>query len=309
LDCSKNAVAGVAVLYHPTSGHIRNLSTYVDQLGRLYVVDNSVEDNFATIRREMSPGQLNKIIYMPNHRNRGIAWALNRGAQAARKDGYAYLLTMDQDTTVPDGTVAALHGILKRLCREGKKIGLTAAHAIASDSVPADYRVLDIDALYVDYPMIVPTSGNLICLQAHQQVGGFDEDYFIDDVDFEYCLKLKKNGYLAAWLPQLPVAHNWGDVTRHDFLFWKNWAASHHSPLRRYYITRNRFYTLSRYKKDFPEMKRLYRRMTYEEWRGILLFEQEKIKKIRSAIVGTVHFFAGRKGPCDGGRKAMVAGR
>ena len=303
-----HTVAGVTVLYHPTSEHISNLSSYVDQLGRLYVVDNSDAGNFAAIRSELSPRQFDKITYMPNYGNRGIAWALNRGALTARKHGYTHLLTMDQDTGVPAGTVDALKTVFERLRREGKQIGLVAAHAVPPAFFPPDYRVPNPEALYVDYPLIVPTSGNLICLGAHGHVGGFDEEYFIDDVDFEYCLKLKKSGYLAAWLPQLLVAHHWGEVTRHDFLFWKNWAASHHSPLRRYYITRNRLYSLRRYKKDIPEMKRLYWRMTYEEWRGILLFEKQKIKKILSAIIGTVHFLADRKGSRYGGRKATVSG-
>ena len=302
-----HTVAGVTVLYHPTSEHISNLSSYVDQLGRLYVVDNSDTGNFAAIRCEMSARQCDKITYMPNYGNRGIARALNRGAQAARKHGHRYLLTMDQDTGVPAGTVAALKTVFNRLRREGKQIGLVAAHAVPPAFLSPGYQVPDPEVLQVDYPLIVPTSGNLICLQAHRHVGGFDEEYFIDDVDFEYCLKLKKSGYLAAWLPQLLVAHHWGKVTRHDFLFWKNCAASHHSSLRRYYITRNRFYSLRRYKKDIPEMKRLYWRMTYEEWRGILLFEKQKIKKILSAIVGTVHFLAGRKGSRYGGRKATVS--
>ena len=303
-----HTVAGITVLYHPTSEHISNLSSYVDQLGRLYVVDNSDTGNFAAIRCEMSARQCDKITYIPNYGNRGIARALNRGAQAARKHGYTYLLTMDQDTGVPAGTVGVLHTVFDRLRGKGKKIGLVAAHAVPSVFLPPGYQVPDPEVLQVDYPLIVPTSGNLICLQAHRHVGGFDEGYFIDDVDFEYCLKLKKSGYLAAWLPQLLVAHHWGEVTRHDFLFWKNWAASHHSPLRRYYITRNRFYSLRRYKKDIPEMKRLYWRMTYEEWRGILLFEKQKIKKIIAAVIGTAHFLSGRKGSRYGRRKATMSG-
>jgi rhamnosyltransferase len=301
-------IAGVTVLYHPVPEHFRNLSSCVDQLNRLYVVDNSDAGNFAAIRSELSPRQCDKITYMPNCGNLGIAWALNRGAQAAREDGYSYLLTMDQDTYVPVGTVAALQTVFDHLRKEEKPIGLVAAREVPPVFFPKNYHVPEPETLDVDYPLIVPTSGNLICLIAHAHVGGFEEAYFIDDVDFEYCLKLKKNGYRVAWLPQLLVSHHWGEETRHDFLFWKNWFASHHSPLRRYYITRNRFYSLRRYARHIPEMKRLYWRMTYEEWRSILLFEKQKIKKILSAIVGTVHFLAGRKGARYGGRNTGVSG-
>lgn len=296
-DHIQKTVAGMVVLYRPSDRHIRNLAVCCSQVDRLYVVDNSETGHFEQMRQEIPSYLLTQITYLPNHGNAGIARALNQGADAARKEGYALLLTMDQDTGMPPGTVSALCAVMSRLCAEGKKIGIVAAHAAPADALPPDYTVPDPDRIHVDYPLIVPTSGNLIRLDVHQAVGGFDEAYFIDDVDFEYCLKLKRNGYGVAWLPRVLLAHNWGTATHHDFLFWKNWVASHHAPIRRYYITRNRLFTLRRYSREFPEMKRPYRRMNREEWRGILFFEKQRLRKIAMAALGVCHFLIGRKGP------------
>lgn len=293
----RRRVAAVVVLYHPTDRELANLAACAGQTGRLYVVDNSDGGgNHGAVSAALADADPDLWVYLPAGKNRGIAWALNAGAEAARGDGYEFLLTLDQDTELRTGIVIRLLGALERLRDDGEPVGLVAAHAAPPEQVPDDAPLPDMDRPVVDFPLIVPTSGNLICLRAHGAVGGFDEDYFIDDVDFEYCLRLADAGYRVAWMPHLTVRHRWGEAAWRDFLWWKEIPVSGHSPLRRYYITRNRLITLRRYAGRFPEMKRLYWRMTWREWTGILLFETRRPAKIWAALTGVAHFLIGRRG-------------
>ena len=56
--------------------------------------------------------------------------------------------------------------------------------------------------------MTVMTSGNLLNIAAHKKVGGFDEKYFIDCVDWEYCLKLNTMNYQVLTLNDIELNHS-----------------------------------------------------------------------------------------------------
>ncbi|TEB40741.1 glycosyltransferase family 2 protein, partial [Flavobacterium circumlabens] len=78
-------------------------------------------------------------------------------------------------------------------------------------------------------PIIVMTSGNIVNLKIHEKIGGFEEKLFIDYVDIEYCLKLKKEGYSIANLPNVLLQHELGDSKRTSFLFVKAIVTNHSS--------------------------------------------------------------------------------
>ena len=85
-------IAGMVTLYNPDELISENICSYLDDIHKLYVIDNSDNSN------KMLLPQNSKIIYMPNYKNVGIASALNIAAKAAIADGYNWLLTMDQDS-------------------------------------------------------------------------------------------------------------------------------------------------------------------------------------------------------------------
>ena len=49
------------------------------------------------------------------------------------------------------------------------------------------------------------TSGSLLALAVFRRVGPMREDFFIDAVDFQYCLRLRRHGYkvIETLLPTL----------------------------------------------------------------------------------------------------------
>jgi rhamnosyltransferase len=290
-------IAGVTVLYNPEPEHLHNLNSHASQVNRLFVVDNSPADNTPLITKYLDPAHWPGVKYVPNKENLGIAKALNQGASLAGLKGYTRLLTMDQDSWLPQGTVALLSTIFDRQEKMNHNPGLVAAHAVAHCRVNESYTLPDPDSLHIDSPLLLPGSGNLICLRAHVLVGGFNEHYFIDDVDFEYCLRLRQAGYKISWLPEVLFGHSLGRTTWHSIGKWKNVPAYNHPPLRRYYITRNRLFTLKRYARSRPELLSLYWRMTWRELAPILMFEEKKLKKFFAVALGLYHYLINRQGP------------
>lgn len=271
-------VAGVVVLYSPTDAVPHNIASYLDQVERLFVVDNSETGSSPAWPLMADP----KVVYLANHANLGIAAALNIGARRAAAAGYDLLLTMDQDSHADPEMVARMLACVAG--RDMAQVGmLSPFHVTKSGHQPGAAACEEVMA-----PM---TSGCLLNLQAYEAVGPFLEELFIDFVDNEYCLRLRKNGFAVLRANEARLEHSVGDTKKYG-----PFIATNHSPLRRYYKTRNRFLVFSRYLGDFPghclfDLVRLVK-----EIGSIILFEPEKSAKLRMMWRGWCDFLRGRFG-------------
>ena len=93
-------IAGLIVLYHPGFEVINNIQSYLREIEKLFVVDNS-EPNYNSVEQELIKLGAN-FRYIVNSKNLGIAKALNQGVEAAVSEGFEWLLTMDQDSYFTD---------------------------------------------------------------------------------------------------------------------------------------------------------------------------------------------------------------
>jgi rhamnosyltransferase len=77
--------AGVVILYRPQVDVVENIRSYLDDVGLLVIVDNSPVALPEILELSRSSG---KIVYHGGRVNRGIAAALNIGAEEAMSRGY-----------------------------------------------------------------------------------------------------------------------------------------------------------------------------------------------------------------------------
>ena len=124
--------------------------------------------------------------------------------------------------------------------------------------------------------------------------GNWKDWFFIDGIDIEYCMNLHKNGYKIIRVNSVEIDHNLGDI------FYKNirgrlFLCTNHVPIRRYYIMRNYHYIKDMYEKDDPGY--CYSLISQRHnMIGVILFEKDKIKKIRMYIRGLKDYKKGIKG-------------
>ena len=275
----KLKVAGVVVLYHPTDQDISNIDSYIDDIDLLYVMDNSSSDNHLRIPKNK------KIQYIFNNENQGIAKPLNTAAKMARKAGYQWLLTMDQDTFFPPSVLSKMkEEILKTDCSD---IGIVTPWHKTKLHIkkPKEKK---------DYPLDVMTSGNLVNLEIHEKIGGFKEWLFIDGVDIEYCLNLRKNGFRVMRINTLEIDHNLGDIFYRKFL-WKDLLVTNHSPMRRYYQSRNYHYIHDMYVDIEPKFCNILIRFKTIIL-AVLLYEKNKFQKIKAFYSGYKDYKRGKRG-------------
>ncbi|WP_270741465.1 glycosyltransferase family 2 protein [Holdemanella biformis] len=273
-------LAGVVVLYNPDQKVINNINSYIDELDALYLVDNSSADNSTLFMHE-------KVEYIPLRKNTGIAHALNVGAKKAIDHNFHYLLTMDQDSMFEKDALKNMKSIIDA-DDEKDQVGIYSPfHKTAiSEPVPEE--------LFTS-PLVVMTSGNIINLDIYKCVEGFEEWMFIDCVDFEYGLNVRKHGYTIKQINTVFLDHELGDYEI-KYVFNKKIFCDNHSALRRYYIVRNSFYLYDMYHDDYPDYCQAVVKQAKQSFFYATVFEKHGFKKLIYMIRGYIDYRKGKKG-------------
>ena len=281
---------GVVVLFYPDDAMFDNINSYIDEIDKLYVVDNTpgvdISDKFN------NP----KIKYIPLKENKGIAYALNVGAKEAISNGTDWLLTMDQDSVFEPGAVKEMKNFIE-ICYKNKDLEKIVGKEYKKISIVGPFHVTERTKLHkpsgIDRPLVVMTSGNFVNLEAYKEVEGFKDWLFIDCVDFDFCLNLRKHDYEIIQLNYARLIHPLGD-TKQMKIANKIMFADNHSAFRRYYITRNRHYIYDMYHDVFPDYCELEVGRTKKELIKIWLFEKDKIKKTKAIYRGYKDYKKGK---------------
>lgn len=280
-------VAGIVVFYNPTSENWGNILTYINAIKKLYIVDNS-DKSIANFGENLDALKLETktiISYLPNQGNRGIASALNIGCQKAINDGFDFVLTMDQDSRFDDLSIFQFLDLASS--QLATDFGVFSPYQNKFKAIQEEMEFSEVKTTM--------TSGNILSLRAYQKIGRFRESFFIDYVDHEYCLRLRKNKYKIIQCNRILLNHQLGDSRVVKFLT-REIAVSNHSPLRRYYITRNRFALISDYFFFDPNfcVHEIYIQM--KEIIKIILVERQKLRKIKYSLIGFIDFLASKSG-------------
>jgi len=272
-------IQGVVVFYNPTLQMINNISLYINALDRLYVIDNSdnCEINITSALNNIS----NLIEYKSMGGNKGIAAALNAGCRIALESGAHWVLTMDQDSSYePDGFNIQVNALKEIQKDQANHIGILSSHHLIEFY---QHQFIATPTFETDFVM---TSGNLINLSAYSAIDGFRDEFFIDEVDSDFCKRLKNNNYKILVANEAKLNHYLGNTRKHTFCFYSV-MCSHHSYIRRYYITRNRLYMGRLY----PELRREYQLRNTVSLLKVIILEKDKLRKIRAFLDGFLDDF------------------
>ncbi len=263
-------LAAVVVFYNPTLENIKNIKNYIESVNKLYIIDNSEDDG---IRYKNTK----KINYIKLGENKGIAYALNQGAKLAIKEGYQWLLTLDQDSKMSKSIIEKMKTFLEKEPSK-EKIGLVSPYQkIDNSPIETDKKVEEM--------IEVMTSGNILNLNAYQKIGGFKDWLFIDCVDTEYCMNLQMHHYKVLRLNDILLEHSLGSLKIHKF-FGKEYPCFNHNPIRRYYIVRNTMYIKEMYGEYFPDYCEHLIKVQKGQVKRIILFEQQKWQKLKLMMHG-----------------------
>jgi len=269
-------VAGVTILYNPDIKVISNIKTYLNQVDKVFVYDNSEITNKNIVDKLLS---IKRVVYTKNTKNMGIAYTLNKAAEVLVSQGYKYLFAMDQDSSASEYLLREMLNAIEK----DEKIGLVSPK-IKQKKSKKNYNINPIVEVNVAI-----TSGSLTRLSAHKKISGYNEKLFIDYVDHEYCLRLKSNGYKVIESGPEYINHELGNIKEKRILFWHVYPTNH-KPARLYYRTRNRLFVYNLYNNIFPDYVRKDKISFIKEILKIFIFEKQKIQKCKMIIKGYLDY-------------------
>lgn len=165
-------------------------------------------------------------------RNRGVAYARNRGVEAATGD---YVLFLDDDT---EPTVRALEAMTDYV-RSRPKVGICG--------VALRDREGNLQRSFKDYPglgaklrnvfrsllgmkekVTAPAKPTEICYvigacqlvrrEVFDRIGLLDESIFYGPEDADFCIRAREAGYVTVYLPSVSIMHHWRRATSRRLL-------------------------------------------------------------------------------------------
>lgn len=187
-------------------------------------------------------------LILTNSENAGIAKALNEGMQYLTDQSYEWVLTLDQDSVIEEGLVAEL----MECALSDKQCGISCPEI---DYVGWSQKAKKPKTQY-EVVKACMTSASMTSTKCWKLVGGFDESYFIDFVDNEFCMKLKLAGFKVIRNHNATLSHMLG-TSKELNLGVVKLRYSHHAPIRYYYMIRNNIIFVKKYKVELNYLKEL----------------------------------------------------
>jgi len=283
------SILGLIVLYHPGAGVEGSITTLAPQVERLVVFDNTPGKSslFGSPRLASIPN----LSWVSDGRNLGIGVALNRALQMAQELGIRWVLSFDQDSEVQGDYVA-------RMLPGDAGSDTTGAVAMHVPALPGD----GLGPGTMDVARAI-TSGSIAHVNALLDAGGYREDFFIDYVDFEMCIRLRRRGNRIVRHGDLVLGHRIGSPSTAAFAGMAV-TTTNHAPVRRYYKLRNRVEMVRRHFTAAPLW--LTREVLSSFWEAgkILALEDDKAMKLRAMVRGVRDGLSGRLGPLSPGSGA-----
>jgi len=251
----------------------------VGQVAYIVIVDNGSDSESIKILKEI---ELTNTAILYNNDNHGVAFALNQGVRYAIEHHFRWVLTMDQDSIADKDMVKYLME-----CAQGNRndnaVSFSPAILLDTNNINAKHS----NTIEDRYTVI--TSGNLLNVGVFENIGMFEEKLFIDSVDFEFCLRLKKHGYRIIRCNKAILLHSLGDNNCINVCNIKH-ALTVHSPFRKYYIMRNHIFITLNYLCDFP---------AYCIWKQVAIIRLLlQIIFLEKNKIASLHYVV--KGLCDG---------
>jgi rhamnosyltransferase len=278
----KKSVLAIVVTYHPDNLFAERFERLVGQVDAVLIVDNNSGAEAVTMLREAAT-RLNVGLIL-NSENVGQAAALNFGVAHAVANGYEWALLFDQDTAPGDNMLEGLREAYNDFPRKDR-LAIIGSNYSAPNTTKLRISKLVTNGCPWKERKVVITSGSLLSLPIYKMLGPFRDEYFIDCVDLEYCLRAQSKGFKVIVTAKQLMVHGIGQPTRHR-LPWREIDVSNHSRIRWYYMIRNDIDLAKKYLLREPAwvLGSLWTR--FKAMLVLCIFEEDRLAKVWYSVMG-----------------------
>jgi len=286
-------VCAVFTTYCPDSGFPARVERIRRQVGLIVIVnDGESAENVEILKDWFS--EMPDVILHHNLVNIGIAAALNIGVSIAKREGFHWVLTLDDDTIVEPDMVKNLIETWNLVTGQGGKpvaiMGMSRSgkHADRFRSCPAKGR------LFVEKRGII-TSGSLMPLDVYDVVGPFRAEFFIDSIDYDFCMRARARGFRVIEACLRGMIHPIGNCIKLR-IGPLTLESTNHTPIRRYYAFRNSTVLAKEHFINDPLYALAVFVFQLRTIALILMLENDRLKKIKMIFRGLLDGWLKRLG-------------
>jgi rhamnosyltransferase len=181
------------VVFRPKASLFLRIQNALNCGFSIYIYDNSPD--FKDTCEYCRHKNTQNLIYLSDHRNMGLAKGISSICKHAYSDKLSAIINFDQDTIFTEST---LHFINKfydfnhhALSHQGYSVV-----AFTSDE-PGGFAGSTKCVEHYGFAdtMLVRNSGSLFFLNQLEKIGWHDSGYFVDGVDYEFCLRSIQHGF------------------------------------------------------------------------------------------------------------------
>ncbi|WP_172995413.1 glycosyltransferase, partial [Lactobacillus helveticus] len=185
----KKSVACGVVTFNPTKDILPKIEEYSCLFDYVYIYDNTIKVFSSVLANKIS--KYENVSLYSNGNNDGLAKAYNYFLNHT-KHKYDFLCTLDQDSKFSKIDIQNMFSLLSiDKLNDVAVVGPTVIYNQVSSSKKISNRKI------LENKRYLISSGSFINLKIIRQNPNikFDENYFIDRVDTDFCTNCLKNGY------------------------------------------------------------------------------------------------------------------
>lgn len=299
---STERVAVVIVTFNPDGGFAERLQGVLNQVSKVILVDNSTDVEARAWLWALCGRIGERVELIPNERNVGLAIAQNQGIARALEWGVEWVALLDDDSAVPPDMFEHMLKVWESHPQRWET-GILAP--VVYDRLAAQqnsimiwrhgfpYRKKISRKLWLGDVVTVIASGSMIRADIIRACGMMREEYFIDWLDIEYCLRIQKDRWRILVVNGAILDHRLGAKSRHAML-GTSFLVSNHAAWRRYTQYRNRMDVWKRYATAFPGYVAYDMLVSFYEMIKIMLFERQRWTKLAACLRGLWDGLLGR---------------
>ena len=188
--CDRNFEYAIGlVLFHPEDSLLKRFKLITDLGVPLYIFDNSPGQDEITRDIKKNPS----VHYMTAGKNLGIGYSLLTICATAHAHGHKQILYLDQDTSISSRSLTFISSYIDKLPAEVKE---SYAALNFKSKISSDISIIDV-------PLVI-NSGSLFNLAVLKRIGWHSQDYFVDGVDYEFCVRASRSGHKVGIVYNTP---------------------------------------------------------------------------------------------------------
>ncbi|MBP1638601.1 MAG: hypothetical protein H6Q17_184 [Bacteroidetes bacterium] len=283
-------ILGIVSVYYPEIEELEaNVISYLPYLDKLILWENTPAKDS---RLHLLSIQNDKLEVRTTGKNEYLAFPFNQAIEEARKMGCTHFLTMDQDSRFEDGHFECYLDQIKK--NEDPSIGVFGPNIVMRiPHVVYANPILPERIKYLPEGGVV-TSGSVYRMELFHD-GGFLEDFAVYFLDPYMCLKARKMGYTIVVCTDVLMNHRGYAMKSKNGLMVNNYP-----PLNTYYYIRNGILIWKIYP-EYYTFRSKYQFFKYNVFFRIakMIFETDRLSKLRALFLGLYHAFIGKTGPYD----------